>query len=111
MAAICADTTFNGGVHGAPAWNSDLGQQNRFRDYFVSRSRLALDGRYRPRPSAAWCAPSAGRLPVQQCRLSSNPTALNTFPELQRRTRWMVPGGGYVAVEYLFIQFAGFTFR
>ena len=22
----------------------------------------------------------------------------------------MVPGGGYVAVEYLFIQFAGFTF-
>ena len=26
-----ADTTFNGGVHGAPAWNGDLGQQNRFR--------------------------------------------------------------------------------
>ena len=22
-----ADTTFNGGAHGAPAWNSDLGQQ------------------------------------------------------------------------------------
>src|SRR5256886_6505427 len=37
-----ADTTFNGGAHGAPAWNSDLGQQNRYRDYFVSRSRLAL---------------------------------------------------------------------
>ena len=37
-----ADTTFNGGAHGAPAWNGDLGQQNRFRDYFVSRSRLAL---------------------------------------------------------------------
>src|SRR6267143_1569837 len=37
-----ADTTFNGGAHGAPAWNSDLGQQNRYRDYFVSRSRIAL---------------------------------------------------------------------
>jgi hypothetical protein len=37
-----ADTTFNGGVHGAPAWNGDMGQQNRFADYFVSRSRMAL---------------------------------------------------------------------
>ena len=37
-----ADTTFNGGAHGAPAWNGDLGQQNRYRDYFVSRSRMAL---------------------------------------------------------------------
>ena len=26
------DTTFNGGAHGAPAWSSDLGQQNRFAD-------------------------------------------------------------------------------
>src|SRR6188472_4469301 len=37
-----ADTTFGGGVHGTPAWNSDLGQGNRYRDYFVSRSRMAL---------------------------------------------------------------------
>src|SRR4030081_1703761 len=36
------DTTFNGGAHGAPAWNGDLGQQNRFRDYYVSRSRMAF---------------------------------------------------------------------
>src|SRR4030081_2781920 len=36
------DTTFNGGAHGAPAWNGDLGQQNRYRDSFTSRSRLAL---------------------------------------------------------------------
>jgi hypothetical protein len=26
------DTTFNGGAHGSPAWNGDLGQGNRFRD-------------------------------------------------------------------------------
>src|SRR6266567_567236 len=37
-----ADVTFNGGAHGAPAWNGDLGQQNRYRDYYVARSRLAL---------------------------------------------------------------------
>jgi hypothetical protein len=28
------DTTFNGGAHGQPAWNGDLGQQNRYADYF-----------------------------------------------------------------------------
>src|SRR5882724_3023709 len=37
------DTTFNGGAHGAPAWSGDLGQQNRFYDYFSSRSRLAFN--------------------------------------------------------------------
>src|SRR5712672_1917918 len=36
------DTTFNGGPQGQPAWNGDLGQQNRYRDYFASRSRIAL---------------------------------------------------------------------
>src|ERR1700716_3323248 len=36
------DTTFNGGVHGQPAWSGDLGQHNRYADYFSSRSRLAL---------------------------------------------------------------------
>ena len=25
-----------------PAWSGDLGQQNRYRDYFVARSRMAL---------------------------------------------------------------------
>src|SRR4051812_45458329 len=38
------DTTFNGGAHGAPAWNGDLGQQNRYRDYYVARSRIAFTG-------------------------------------------------------------------
>ena len=36
------DTTFNGGTYGQPAWSGDLGQQNRYRDYFSSRSRMAL---------------------------------------------------------------------
>ena len=41
-----ADATFNGGAHGAPAWNGDLGQQNRFRDYFAWPFAHGADGRY-----------------------------------------------------------------
>src|SRR5258708_30332172 len=37
------DTTFNGaGVQNTPAWSGDAGQQHRYRDYFITRSRLAL---------------------------------------------------------------------
>ena len=36
------DTTFNGASYDQPAWNGDLGQGNRYRDYFASRSRMAL---------------------------------------------------------------------
>src|SRR6201747_3008234 len=36
------DTTFNGSIYEQPAWSGDLGQQNRYRDYFAARSRLAL---------------------------------------------------------------------
>src|SRR5664279_1691242 len=37
-----ADTTFNGSSHGQPAWSGDLGEQNRYHGYFLSRSRMAL---------------------------------------------------------------------
>src|SRR6266436_8280453 len=37
-----ADVTFNGSTHGQPAWNGDLGEQNRYHDYYAARSRLAL---------------------------------------------------------------------
>src|ERR1700692_4080765 len=36
------DTTFNGSLYDQPAWSGDLGQGNRYRDYFAARSRLAL---------------------------------------------------------------------
>src|ERR671938_310581 len=36
------DTTFNGGIYNAPYWNGNGGQQNRYTDYFQSRSRLGL---------------------------------------------------------------------
>src|SRR5271169_697999 len=36
------DTTFNGGVYDQPFYSGDAGQNNRYRDYFNSRSRMAL---------------------------------------------------------------------
>jgi hypothetical protein len=37
------DTSFSAaGVQDQPAWNGDPGQMNRYRDYFSTRSRLAL---------------------------------------------------------------------
>jgi hypothetical protein len=105
------DTTFNGGVHGAPAWNGDLGQNNRYRDYFVSRSRMALTVDTRTATEYgvvrtfgqgdfqfSTLGGSSNNPNVQATNLGNNPQLLDTA------------GGGYVAVEYLFIQFAGFTF-
>jgi len=36
------DTTFNGNIYDGPAWSADLGQGNRYRDYYASRSRMAI---------------------------------------------------------------------
>ena len=36
------DTTFNGGVYGQPFYGGDNGQGNRYRNYYNSRSRMAL---------------------------------------------------------------------
>ena len=40
------DTTFNGGAFDQPAWNGNLGQGNRYADYYAARSRLAFSDRY-----------------------------------------------------------------
>jgi hypothetical protein len=104
-----ADTTFNGGAHGAPAWSSDLGQQNRYRDYFVSRSRMALTIDTRTATEYG-VVRTFGQGDFQFNNFgSSNATTLVTFPG-GTANALSTPGGGYVAVEYLFIQFAGFTF-
>jgi hypothetical protein len=36
------DTTFNGNIYDGPAWSGDLGQRNRYYDYFAARSRMAI---------------------------------------------------------------------
>jgi hypothetical protein len=105
------DTTFNGGAHGAPAWNGDLGQQNRYRDYFVSRSRMALTVDTRTATEYG-VVRTFGQGDFQFTNFggsSRNPNSLAT--NLGNNAQLLdTAGGGYVAVEYLFIQFAGFTF-
>jgi hypothetical protein len=101
-----ADVTFNGGAHGTPAWNGDLGQQNRYRDYFVARSRMALTVDTRTATEYG-VVRTFGQGDFQFNNVgggSSNPSLAFSANSLS------TAGGGYVAVEYLFIQFAGFTF-
>jgi hypothetical protein len=106
------DTTFNGGIHGQPAWSGDLGQQNRYRDYFASRSRLALTIDTRTATEYG-VVRTFGQADFQFGTLGGstfNPNSINTTSPVGGVQLLDTAGGGYVAVEYAFIQFAGFTF-
>ena len=106
-----ADVTFNGGAHGAPAWNGDLGQRNRYRDYYVARSRMALTVDTRTATEYG-VVRTFGQGDFQFNNLggsTANPTRFTALPGVNANLLYTA-GGGYVAVEYLFIQFAGFTF-
>jgi Porin subfamily len=105
------DTTVNGGIYDAPAWNGDLGLGNRYRDSYTSRSRAAITfdtrtateyGVVRTFLQGDFQFSTLGGSTFSPTSLSTsagnNPQLLDT------------PGGGYVAVEYAFVQFAGFTF-
>ncbi len=109
-----ADTTFNGGsAHGGPAWSGDSGQRNRYYDNFISRSRMALQidtrtateyGVVRTFGQGDFQFNNFGN--SNNASLGAAPTAPGGF----NTSLLSSAGGGYVAVEYVFIQFAGFTF-
>jgi len=104
-----ADVTFGGGAHGAPAWNGDLGQRNRYMDYYTARSRMALTVDTRTATEYG-VVRTFGQGDFQFNNLNNNnPTTQASFPASGVNSL-MTAGNGYVAVEYLFIQFAGFTF-
>jgi hypothetical protein len=107
-----ADTTFNSSsVQGAPAWSGDSGAQDRYRNYFVTRARMALTVDTRTATEYG-VVRTFGQGDFQFDMLSpggENPNTLNT--NLGNNANLLyTPGGGYVAVEFAFIQFAGFTF-
>ncbi len=107
-----ADTTFNGSIHGQPAWSGDLGQDNRYRDYFDSRSRMALT--FDTRTGTEYgVVRTFGQANFQFSTLGSNtfnPNTVNMVAPIGNTQLLDTAGGGYVAIEYVFIQFAGFTF-
>jgi porin-like protein len=105
------DTTFNGNIQDGPAYNGDIGQQNRYRDYYSTRARLALTvdtrtateyGVVRTFGQGDFTMDTLGGSTFNPNSLATN---LANNPQLL-----MGAGGGYVAVEMGFIQFAGFTF-
>ena len=104
-----ADITFNGNNYGGPAWSGDLGQQNRYRDYFSTRSRMQLNVDTRTATEYGVVRTFGLANFNFQNNGNNNPTSLNTFPASSANGLFG-PGGGYVSVDLLFIQFAGFTF-
>src|SRR5882724_1359470 len=107
------DTTFNGGIYHAPAWNGDLGQQNRYRDYFASRSRMAFDvdtrttteyGVVRTFGQADFNFSTQGNNTVNPALFTGSPSTGTSSLLLNQ------PGDGFVDVVNVFLQFAGFTF-
>src|SRR6266487_3316255 len=107
------DTTFNGAVYGGPAYNGDLGQQNRYRDYFVSRSRMAITVDTRTATEYGVVRTfGQGDFQFQNFGSSNpgNPATPQQTGGTLNNALLSTAGGGYVAVEMVFIQFAGFTF-
>jgi Porin subfamily len=107
------DTTFNGSTYGQPAWSGDLGLGDRYRNSFQDRSRFALTvdtrtateyGVVRTFAQADFQQDTAGQSASSNPNNLASNLAANTTGFLQG------PGTGYTAVEYLFLQFAGFTF-
>src|SRR3984893_6455226 len=105
------DTTFNGGIYDQPAWSGDLGVGNRYRDSFASRSRMALTVDTRTATEYGVVRTFLqGDFQFSTLGGSTfNPNSLATNVANNGQLLDTV-GRGYAAVEYAFIQFAGFTF-
>jgi hypothetical protein len=105
------DTTFNGGIYDQPAWSGDLGVGNRYRDSYASRSRMAFTIDTRTATEYG-VVRTFGQADFQFSTLGGstyNPNSLSTSLASNPQLLDSV-GGGYVAVEMAFVQFAGFTF-
>jgi hypothetical protein len=125
------DTTFNGGVYDAPNWSGSAGGGDRFYDRINSRSRMALtvdtrtateygvvrtfaqaDFQFQNFGTQNGATPSSGPGGGIGAAGTGGNTGFLTAGQLSGLNNALLsnPGGGYVAVEFAFIQFAGFTF-
>jgi hypothetical protein len=109
-----ADVTFNAaGAHGQPAWNGDPGEQNRYHNDFIDRSRMMLniDTRTATEYGVVRTYGAAKFQFTTQGAGTVNPISFSTALPVAGTTGLQnQPGEGYVAVTDLFVQFAGFTF-
>src|ERR1700744_5945670 len=125
------DTTFNGGIYDAPNWNGSAGGGDRFYDQINSRSRMAMtvdtstateygvvrkfaqgDFQFNNFGTQNGNTPSSGPGGGIGAAGTSGNSGFLTAGQLSGLNGSLLdnPGGGYVAVEYVFVQFAGFTF-
>jgi hypothetical protein len=105
------DSGFNvSATYDAPAWAGDTGQQNRYRDYFSTRSRMALtvDTRTATEYGVVRTFAQGDFQFTTLANSTFNPAVIGAAGTSDSLLN--TPGGGYVAVEFVFIQFAGFTF-
>jgi hypothetical protein len=104
------DTTFNGGTYDQPAWSGDLGLHDRYADSYASRSRMALTVDTRTATEYG-VVRTFGQGDFQFDTFGSNTTNPAVLTAAGVNSSLLsTAGGGYVAVEMVFIQFAGFTF-
>jgi hypothetical protein len=104
------DTTFNGSIYDQAAWSGDLGQGNRYRDYWASRSRMGFDIDTRTATEYG-VVRTFGHANFQFTTLANstvNPAVIGAAGTSSSLLNDV--GGGFVSVDFVFIQFAGFTF-
>ncbi len=112
-----AEANYNAGAHDTPFWNGDAGQGggmgNRYANEIVTRSRMNLtfDTRTATEYGVVRTFGSAHFQFTTQGNSTYNPNSISASLPVAGTTAIMnQPGEGYVTANYLFIQFAGFTF-
>jgi hypothetical protein len=106
------DSNFNGGIYDQPAWSSDLGLGDRYRNTFAERSRAAftIDTRTATEYGVVRTFSQADFQFDTLGQSTSSPAGINTSLGNNPVAGLFTPGNGFTAVEFVFIQFAGFTF-
>ena len=108
-----ADLTINGGIYDGPFWNGEGGQRNRYANFYNDRSRLALTIDTRTATEYG-VVRTFGQADFQFSTFGSTSSIGNAASVQPGASQGQVnndtAGNGYVAVEFAFVQFAGFTF-
>lgn len=108
-----ADLTVNGGIYDGPFWNGEGAIRDRYANFYNDRSRLALTvdtrtateyGVLRTFGQADFQFSTYGSTSSIGIAASVNPGGAAGLVNNDQA------GSGYTAVEFVFIQFAGFTF-
>jgi hypothetical protein len=107
------DLTINGQIYDGPFWNGEGAIRDRYANFYNDRSRLAFTidtrtateyGVVRTFGQADFQFSTYGSTSSLGVAASVNPGATQGLVNNDQA------GAGYVAVEYAFVQFAGFTF-